>query len=77
MNRLAQRLHQPIRIGEHRDGVDQVVDLEVVHADLAQRPQIGRRDRLRFAREPGGEIDDGALSRLEPRAKSLVDTDAG
>ena len=46
------------------------MDLQVVHADLAQWPQIGRRDRLRFARQPDGEIDDGALSRLDTPAKT-------
>ncbi len=71
-DRLSQRLHQAVRIGEHRHSVDQVVDLQPVHAGLTQRPKIGCGNCLRFARQFGSEIRNGALPRLQLSAEAFV-----
>ena len=65
VTRLAQRLHQPVRPGEHRDRMGEIENLEIGQALRPQRRGIGRADRRRIARQLGGIIEDRLAARIE------------
>jgi len=73
IDRLAERQHQPVRPGEHRDRMGEVDDLRLVEASIAERLEIGGIGLVGRPRQLRGVVDDRPISRFECRAEAFVE----
>ena len=69
--RFAERQHQPVRPGEHRDRIGEVGDVGIGEAGAAQGSGFGGAGLRRRLRELGGEVRAwrGSSSAPTPSAK--------
>src|ERR1700722_4996255 len=69
--RFAERQHQTVRPGEHRDRIGEIGDVGIGEAGAAQGSDFAGAGLRRRLRELGGEVRDGALARLQLRADAV------